>query len=55
MRSEAVRMFVYLELMDLIGFVWLVGFNDISSLVGYIMPNQFYTNKQFYFKRCILE
>ena len=32
---------------------WLVGwldFNDISTLIGYSMPNPFYTNKQFYLK-----
>ena len=28
--------------------VWFYG---ISTIVGYLMPNLFYTNKQFYFKQ----
>ena len=30
---------------------WLAVFHDISTFVGYLMPNQFYTNNQFYFKQ----
>ena len=30
---------------------WLVGFYGISNFVGHLMPNPFYTNKQFYFKQ----
>ena len=30
---------------------WLGGFYGISTLVGYLMPNPFYTNKEFYFKQ----
>ena len=29
---------------------WLVRFYDTSTFVGYLMPNSFYTNNQFYFK-----
>ena len=33
-------------------FNWLVGWlNGISIFVGYLMPNPYYTNKQFYFKQ----
>ena len=32
-------------------FVWLFGFYDISTFVGYVMPNLFYTNSQFYLKQ----
>ena len=31
-----------------IGFVW---FYDISTTVGYLMPNPFYSYEQFYFKQ----
>ena len=31
-------------------FVRLFGFYGISTCVGYLMPNPFYTNKQLYFK-----
>ena len=31
-------------------FIFLFGFYGISTFVGYLMPNLFYTNKQFYFK-----
>ena len=30
---------------------WLFGFYGISTFVGYLMPNPFYTNKQFYFRQ----
>ena len=30
------------------GLVWFYG---ISTIVGYLMPNPFYTYKQFYFKQ----
>ena len=30
---------------------WLFGFYSISTLVGYLMPNIFYTNNQFNFKQ----
>ena len=30
---------------------WLFGFYDISIFVGYLMPNSFYANSQFYFKQ----
>ena len=30
---------------------WLFGFYDISSFVGYLMPNPFYTNNQFFVKQ----
>ena len=30
---------------------WLVGFKDIPTFVGYLMPNQFYANSQFFFKQ----
>ena len=30
---------------------WLFGFYGTSNIVGYLMPNIFYTNKQFYFKQ----
>ena len=30
---------------------WLFGFYSISTVVGYLMSNQFYTNNQFYFKQ----
>ena len=33
------------------GLVRLFGFYGISTLVGYLMPNPFYANKQFYFKQ----
>ena len=33
---------------------WLVGFYGISNFAGYLMPNQFYTNNQFYFKQSSL-
>ena len=29
---------------------WVVEFYGISTFVGYLMPNPFYTNNQFYFK-----
>ena len=32
----------------------LVGFYGISTFVGYLMPDHFYTNNQFYFKPFIL-
>ena len=32
-------------------FWWLFGFYDIPTFVGYLMPNPFYTNNQFYFKQ----
>ncbi len=28
----------------------LFGFYGISTFIGYLMPNPFYTNNQFYFK-----
>ena len=28
---------------------WLVGFYGISTFVGYLTPNPFYSNNQFYF------
>ena len=28
---------------------------DISNFVGYLMPNPFYTNEQFYFKQFSLD
>ena len=37
-----------------ISLFWLVGwlgFYGISTFVGYLMPNPFYTNNQFYFKQ----
>ena len=30
---------------------WLVEFYGISTFVGYLMQNPFYTNNQFYFKQ----
>ena len=36
------------------GTACLFGFYDISTFVGYLMPNPFYTNKQLYFKQFIL-
>ena len=30
---------------------WLVGFYGISTFVGSLMPNPFYTDNQFYFKQ----
>ena len=30
---------------------WLFGFYGISTFVGCLMPNPFYTNDQFYFKQ----
>ena len=33
----------------------LFGFYGISTFVGYLMPNPFYTNNQFYFKQFSLE
>ena len=30
---------------------WLVGFYRISTFDGYLMPNAFYMNNQFYFKQ----
>ena len=30
---------------------WLVGFDGISAFVGYLMPNPFHKNNQFYFKQ----
>ena len=30
---------------------WLVGFSGISTCVGYLMPNPFYANNQFFFKQ----
>ena len=30
---------------------WLFGFYDISTFVGYLMPNPFLNNNQFYFKQ----
>ena len=35
-------------------FVGLVWFYGISTVVGYLMPNLFYTYKQFYFKQLSL-
>ena len=32
----------------LVGWIWFYG---ISTIVGYLMPNPFYTYKQFYFKQ----
>ena len=32
-------------------FICLFGFYGITTFVGYLMPNDFYTNKQFYFKQ----
>ena len=32
-------------------FVYLLGFYGIPTIVGYLMPNPFYTNKHFYFKQ----
>ena len=33
---------------------WLFGFYGISTFIGYLMPNPFYTNKQFSFKQLSL-
>ena len=33
---------------------WLVGFYGILTFVGYLMPNPFYMNNQFYFKQSSL-
>ena len=30
---------------------WLVGFYVTSKFVGYLTPNPFYANSQFYFKQ----
>ena len=30
---------------------WMFGFYGISLFVGYLMPNSFYMNNQFYFKQ----
>ena len=30
---------------------WLLGFYGISTFVGYLTPNPFYANCQFYFKQ----
>ena len=30
---------------------WFVGFYDISTFVGYLTPNPFYVNNQFYLKQ----
>ena len=32
-------------------FSWLFGFYGISTFVGYLTPNPFYTNNVFYFKQ----
>ena len=32
-------------------FICLFGFYGMSTFVGYLMPNPFYTNEQFYFKQ----
>ena len=32
-------------------FSWLFRFYGISTFEGYLMPNHFYTNNQFYFKQ----
>ena len=37
------------EILELL--VGLVGFYGISTFVGYLMPNPFYVNNQFYFKQ----
>ena len=42
-------MFTLFVSYDLVG--WLFGFYGISTVEGYLMPNPFYTNKQFYFKQ----
>ena len=34
---------------------WLVGFYGISTVVGYLMPNRFYTINYFYFKQFSLD
>ena len=31
--------------------VYLFGFYGISTFVGYLMPNLFYTKKQYYFRQ----
>ena len=36
-------------------FVCLVGFYGISTFGGYLTPNTFFTNNQFYFKQFSLE
>ena len=40
---------VVLDIM--VGLVWFVGFYGISTFVGYLMPNLFYVNYQFYIKQ----
>ena len=44
---------LYLYKMGGIGWVvgWLVNFYGISTFVGYLIPNPFYANSQFYFKQ----
>ena len=32
---------IYLELLQMVRVVWLVGFYGISTFVGYLMPNPF--------------
>ena len=29
----------------------VIWFGGVSTILGYLMPNQFYTDKQFYFKQ----
>ena len=41
---------VMLEFWGLVCFS-LVWFYGISTIIGYLMPNPFYTYKQFYFKK----
>ena len=40
----------YLPVSSKIGLVWF-GFYGISTIVGYLMPNPFYSDEQFYFKQ----
>ena len=35
-------------------FIIMVGFYGISTFVGYLTPNPFYVNNQFYFKQFCL-
>ena len=43
--------FEIVQINDWCLFVCLFVFYDKSNIVGYLRPNLFYTNKQFYFKQ----
>ena len=32
-------------------YICLIRFYSVSTFIGYLLPNLFYTNKQFYFKQ----